>query len=247
MERRPVAPGVGDSNRRDLLLAPARFLKAFLFSRHWRWCFKVLRSRLPPGFPAAGEACLSFNSMFINLARGPAMNTRTANCQTRRNSLLQSACLLALVCMPGVALAQEATETVVVTGSRVINDVASSPTPLTVVSTEQLLTTTPSDIGDALNKLPVFQNDATRRNAGSASGNGGGEFLNLRNFGQQRTLVLLDGMRVPPSNQAGSVDISTLPQELFSRTEVVTGGGSAVYGSDAVTGVVNFIIDKHFT
>jgi outer membrane receptor protein involved in Fe transport len=175
--------------------------------------------------------------------------------QIRRhhNALLGSACLTALMATSGAAYAQAAApasaavETVVVTGSRVISDAANSPTPLTVVSTEQLLTTTPSDVGDALNKLPVFQNDSTRRNAGSASGNGGGEFLNLRNFGQQRTLVLLDGMRVPASNQAGSVDISTLPQELFARTEVVTGGGSAVYGSDAITGVVNFILDKRFT
>ena len=142
---------------------------------------------------------------------------------------------------------QVATETVVVTGSRVISDVANSPTPVTAVSTEQLLTTTPSNDSDALNKLPVFQGSATQRNAGRASGNAGGDFLNLRNFGQQRTLVLMDGMRVPASNQAGSVDISTLPQELFQRVDVVTGGASAVYGSDAVTGVVNYILDKHFT
>src|SRR5579862_5014682 len=100
--------------------------------------------------------------------------------QFRRNrtALFGSACLTALMTMGGAAMAQDApavsgtaTETVVVTGSRVISDIANSPTPLTVVSTAQLLTTTPSDIGDALNKLPVFQNDATRRNAGSASGN----------------------------------------------------------------------------
>jgi outer membrane receptor protein involved in Fe transport len=143
--------------------------------------------------------------------------------------------------------AQATTETVVVTGSRVITDIATSPTPVTEVTAEQLLTTTPSNVSDALNKLPVFQGSATQRNAGSASGNAGGDFLNLRNFGQQRTLVLMDGMRVPASNQAGSVDISTLPQELFQRVDVVTGGGSAVYGSDAITGVVNFILDKNFT
>ena len=143
--------------------------------------------------------------------------------------------------------AQDTVENVVVTGSRVISDVANSPTPVTAVSAEQLETTTPSNFSDALNKLPVFQGSATQRNAGSASGNAGGDFLNLRNFGQQRTLVLMDGMRVPASNQNGSVDISTLPQELFQRVDVVTGGGSAVYGSDAITGVVNFILDKHFT
>jgi iron complex outermembrane receptor protein len=137
-------------------------------------------------------------------------------------------------------------EQVVVTGSRVITDVANSPTPLTVVSTEQLLATTPSTIADGLNKLPIFQNSGSSRSLSSGGGNGSGDFLNLRNFGQQRTLVLLDGMRLQPSNQGGSVDVSTLPQMLMSRVDVVTGGGSAVYGSDAITGVVNFILDKHF-
>ncbi|HKU53958.1 MAG TPA: TonB-dependent receptor [Rhizomicrobium sp.] len=143
--------------------------------------------------------------------------------------------------------AQESSvETVVVTGSRVISDAANSPTPLTVVSTEQLLATTPSNVSDALNKLPIFQGSSTQRNVGNASSNKGGDYLNLRNFGAQRTLVLLDGMRFPPSNANDSVDVSTLPQMLMTRVDVVTGGASAVYGSDAVTGVVNFILDKKF-
>jgi iron complex outermembrane receptor protein len=137
-------------------------------------------------------------------------------------------------------------ETVVVTGSRVITDIANSPTPITAVSTEQLLTTTPSNIADALNKLPIFQNSSSSRNLTNAGSNGAGDFLNLRNFGPQRTLVLLDGMRLPASNADGSVDISTLPQTLMSRVDVVTGGASSVYGSDAVTGVVNFVLDKNF-
>jgi iron complex outermembrane receptor protein len=140
----------------------------------------------------------------------------------------------------------ESVESVVVTGSRVITDVANSPTPLTVVSTQQLLTTTPSNIADGLNKLPIFQNSGSNRTLSSGGGNSSGDFLNLRNFGQQRTLVLLDGMRLPAGNQGGSVDISTLPQTLMTRVDVVTGGASAVYGSDAITGVVNFILDKNF-
>lgn len=95
---------------------------------------------------------------------------------------------------------QEATENVVVTGSRVITDIANSPTPVTAVDTQQLLTTTPSNIADGLNKLPVFQNSNSNRNLSSGGGNSSGDFLNLRNFGPQRTLVLLDGMRLPASN-----------------------------------------------
>jgi iron complex outermembrane receptor protein len=159
---------------------------------------------------------------------------------------------VSVTAMSAAAFAQSAgvgtdTETVVVTGSRVITDVANSPTPLTVVSTQQLLATTPSNLADGLAKLPVFQGNSSERNSSSGAGNSSGDFLDLRNFGQQRTLVLMDGMRLPSSNQAGSVDISTLPQELFSRVDVVTGGGSAVYGSDAITGVVNLVLDKNYT
>jgi iron complex outermembrane recepter protein len=172
--------------------------------------------------------------------------------ETLRNLRLFTLTSVSLVAMSVGAFAQttgasaEATEQVVVTGSRVITDIANSPTPVTTVSTEQLLDTTPSNLSDALNKLPVFINSSTQRNAGSAAGNSGGDFLNLRNFGQQRTLVLLDGMRLPAGNQNGSVDISTLPQQLMSRVDVVTAGASSVYGSDAITGVVNFILDKNF-
>jgi outer membrane cobalamin receptor len=150
-------------------------------------------------------------------------------------------CAQAQPASAGRQAAPEATESVVVTGSRVISDIANSPTPVTAVSSEQLLTTTPTNMSDALNKLPIFQGSLSSRNLTNAGSNGAGDFLNLRNFGQQRTLVLLDGMRLPASNADGSVDISTLPQMIMSRVDVVTGGASSVYGSDAITGVVNFI------
>jgi iron complex outermembrane recepter protein len=137
-------------------------------------------------------------------------------------------------------------EQVVVTGSRVITNSVNSPTPLTVVSTQQLQAITPSNVPDALNKLPVFAISNGQRTTGNPSGNATGNFLNLRGFGSQRTLILLDGNRVPATSVNGTVDINTLPQMLMSRVDIVTGGASAVYGSDAVTGVVNFILDKRF-
>ena len=137
-------------------------------------------------------------------------------------------------------------EQVTVTGSRVISDITNSPTPLTVVSTDQLAATTPSNIPDALNKLPVFLGSQSGRNINNASSNSAGNVLNLRNFGVQRTLVLLDGHRVAQSNANGTVDVDNLPQMLMERVDVVTGGASAVYGSDAVTGVVNFVLNKNF-
>lgn len=141
-------------------------------------------------------------------------------------------------------------EAVVVTGSRVISDVANSPTPLTTVSTDQIEALTPSDIPDALNKLPQFQGSTGPFNKSAASSGGSlgaGNVLDLRNFGDQRTLVLLDGHRVAPTNADGSIDVDTLPSMLVSRIDIVTGGASAVYGSDAVTGVVNYILDKDFS
>ncbi|HVW75611.1 MAG TPA: TonB-dependent receptor [Rhizomicrobium sp.] len=136
--------------------------------------------------------------------------------------------------------------TVTVTGSRVISDAANSPTPVTMVSETQLHETTPSNLADGLNKLPIFQGSQTIGRPGDGSQNYSSNTLNLRNFGAQRTLVLLDGHRATPSNADGTVDIDTLPQMLVSRVDVVTGGASAVYGSDAVTGVVNFVLNKKF-
>ena len=153
--------------------------------------------------------------------------------------------------MSATAFAQSDTagsnvETVVVTGSRVITDASNSPTPVVAVTQTELLNTTPTTIADALLKLPDLAFSSGTRNSGGASSNGAGNYLNLRNFGQQRTLVLQDGMRVPPTNANFSVDVSVLPQLLISRVDTVTAGASAVYGSDAITGVVNFIVDKNF-
>lgn len=137
-------------------------------------------------------------------------------------------------------------EAIVVTGSRVITDGSQAPTPITVVSTEALQQTTPSNLPDALNKLPVFSGGQRPRNPGNGDSNRGGNTLALRGFGPQRTLVLVDGHRVAPSNANGTVSIDTIPQELVKRVDVVTGGVSAVYGSDAVAGVVNFVLDHDF-
>ncbi len=138
--------------------------------------------------------------------------------------------------------ASPGTETVVVTGSRTISNIANSPTPLTTLSASDLSQMTPTSVSDALVKMPVFTGSSFPRQAYQNL-----TILNLRNFGPNRTLVLMDGHRVTPSLQDGTVGIETLPMTLMTRTDVVTGGASAVYGSDAVTGVVNFILDKAFT
>jgi outer membrane receptor protein involved in Fe transport len=168
-----------------------------------------------------------------------------SKCSTLRTALL---CTAGVVFLTSAALGQQATstESVVVTGSRVITDLTNSPTPITAVSTDELAATSPIDLPDALNKLPVFLGSSAPAATDSAANGAGGNTLNLRNFGAQRTLVLFDGHRQPPSNTDGTVIIDTLPQMLIQRVDIVTGGASAVYGSDAVTGVVNFVIDKRF-
>jgi outer membrane receptor protein involved in Fe transport len=136
---------------------------------------------------------------------------------------------------------------ITVTGSRTITETVKSPTPITSVNIEEITATTPSDTADALNKLPSIMGGRTPRTQGNGSTNNGGNTLSLRNFGPARTLVLLDGHRVAPNNQDGSVNIDVLPQMLVERVDIVTGGASAVYGSDAVAGVVNYVLNKNFT
>ena len=142
---------------------------------------------------------------------------------------------------------------IVVTGSRTLRDGNSSPSPVTVVQTNDLLTVQPgANLADALNVLPVFAGSrgagSNPSTAGSASGgNGSANQLNLRNLGINRTLVLMDGLRIPPTLFNGAVDVDLIPQMLVKRVDVVTGGVSAVYGSDAVSGVVNYVIDHDFT
>ncbi len=155
------------------------------------------------------------------------------------------------------ALAQQAADNaaqsddlsqVVVTGSRVATNGASAPTPVTVVSADQLQAAAPGSIVDALNQLPQMLNSSTpASNNGSTTGTVGQTFLNLRSLGANRTLILLDGARLVPSSLLATTDVSLMPESLVQRVDVVTGGASAVYGSDAVAGVVNFVLDTKFT
>ncbi len=164
--------------------------------------------------------------------------------------LAGSMAVLALAAGPGQAFAQgEAAEAaeVVVTGSRVIQQGFSSPSPVTAISANDLLATRPAAIVESLSQLPAFTSSTTRKSVGGSSSAGPGSFLNLRGLGATRNLVLLDGRRVTPTNIAGNVDVNMLPQALVASVAVVTGGASAAYGSDAVAGVTNFILDTKFT
>lgn len=141
--------------------------------------------------------------------------------------------------------AEETTlEEVTITGSRISGGGFSAPTPVTVLGSERLEQRAITNIGDALNELPSFRastGPATNQNTG---GNIGARVLDLRGLGASRTLVLVDGRRFVASTSQGTIDVNLIPTSLVRRTDVVTGGASAAYGSDAVAGVVNFVLDK---
>lgn len=172
-------------------------------------------------------------------------------------ALAQEAAVTAPQQAPEQAAAPVSTSDIIVTGSRIVRDGYTAPTPVTVATTEELSKTTPSSLPDALNKLPQFGNSLS---PGKSANNFSalpihGNILNLRSLGTPsnnpkgplRTLILLDGIRVPPTTYIGTIDTNVLPQLLMQRVDVVTGGASAGYGSDAVAGVVNFVLDKKFT
>lgn len=187
-------------------------------------------------------------------------NNRASGARLRaqaRTGLLALTATLTL--LAGVAQAQTAgapagndttvIESVVVTGSLITRPGYTAPTPVTAVNAKDLETAALANVADYVNELPQLQGSATPTSStkGVSSGTAGQNTLNLRNLGSNRTLVLFDGQRSVGSNPAGTADINNFPQALISRVDVVTGGASATYGSDAVAGVVNFILDKNYT
>lgn len=137
-------------------------------------------------------------------------------------------------------------EGIVVTGTRIARDGAAAPTPVTVIGSDFLAARATTNIADVLNEIPSFRASSTPTTNGTSATTAGGNFVDLRGLGSNRTLLLVDGKRHVPSSITGRVDINLIPSALINRVEVVTGGASAVYGSDAVAGVVNLILKKKF-
>lgn len=181
---------------------------------------------------------------------------KTAQAQSVRALLLAGAAQLAG--LAGVAEAQTAPPTpaaesggeeIIVTGSRIRSPGYQAPTPVTAIDAQQLLSTTPSTIAEGLKELPALSGQSIQGGrsyccaAGTAAA---GAYLELRQLGPNRTLILMNGNRIAPSTSSGLVDANVLPELLLQRADVVTGGASAAYGSDAVAGVVNYITDNEF-
>ena len=158
-----------------------------------------------------------------------------------------AASVLAQSASAGMASADEGNP-IVVTGTRIDREGYDAPTPVNVATSADIDAAAPGNIADFVNTLPSIAGSTSPGSAtGSLSGATAGiNSISLRGLGAGRTLVLLNGQRSVASHASGLVDVNTFPQSLIDRVEVVTGGASAAYGSDAVGGVVNFILDTDF-
>jgi len=135
-------------------------------------------------------------------------------------------------------------DTVTVTGSRLIRSDLSAPSPTTVVGREDIAVSGSATIENVLNEFPQLAGGNT-----SSVNNGGGSGIltvNLRGLGATRTLTLVNGRRFMSAGSNGVVDIASIPDALIENVEIITGGASAVYGSDAIAGAVNFLLRKDF-
>ena len=141
-------------------------------------------------------------------------------------------------------------QAIVVTGSRIRRPNLESQVPITSISGESFIQQSSTSIGDTLNELPQLRSTFAQTNPGLGIGIAGLNLLDLRGLGTVRTLTLVNGRRHVGAdilNNAVSPDVNTIPNDLIERVDIVTGGNSAVYGSDAIAGVVNFILKRDFT
>jgi outer membrane receptor protein involved in Fe transport len=145
----------------------------------------------------------------------------------------------------------EVDQNIIVTGSRIRRPNLDSPVPVATINQEEFFETGQVTIGETLNELPQLRTTVGQQNGINVGlGSVGLNLLDLRGLGTQRTLVLVNGRRHVGSDifgNATSPDTNTIPTSLIQRTDVVTGGNSAIYGSDAIAGVVNFVLRRNFS
>ncbi|MCP5396238.1 MAG: TonB-dependent receptor [Sphingomonadaceae bacterium] len=189
------------------------------------------------------------------------MKTTFANSSRSKRALFNSAgvAALSMAAFATPALAQDeaapeeetattSTQTpIIVTGSRIARPTLSSPVPVTTVNASELTDQGDLSLGDTLNELPSLRSTFSQGNSTRFIGTAGLNILDLRGLGTARTLVLVNGKRhVTALPGDYLVDVNTIPVDLLERVDIVTGGNSAVYGSDAVAGVVNFVLKRDF-
>ena len=184
----------------------------------------------------------------LALASSPAMAADDANDAVAAKAADDTASTAAED-PPTAATEGEATSSdkeITVTGSRIRATGMTAPVPVTVVDAQEIETLSPGAMITGVSQLPQFYGNQTP-NSGNFFVRSGYGSLNLRGLGVNRTLTLLNGRRVPSTSAFGGVDINLFPEAMIRSVETTTGGASAAYGTDAVAGVVNFILDTKFT
>jgi outer membrane receptor protein involved in Fe transport len=190
----------------------------------------------------------------IGYRPGRAASARAFHSKASLLGITSSAVLIALSCGAHAhaqdSAASAEVEAVVVTGSRIKSPDATSVSPISTVTSKQIAQRGVVRVEDLINTLPQAFADQGSGNRGGTVGASGTATINLRNLGNQRTLVLIDGKRLmqgdPARSAAQAADINNIPAALIQQIDVVTGGASAVYGSDALAGVVNFMLKRDF-
>ncbi len=145
---------------------------------------------------------------------------------------------------PTAAATPEKAEVVVITGTRIKSASLTSTSPVSQLSAEEIAMVRAVTVEDFSTKLPQLAGGVNSTSAGSDAF--GAQTLDLRNLGQSRTLVLINGTRAVPFSFRNAVDVNFIPAPLLKRVDVLTGGAAAVYGADAIAGVVNFVINDNF-
>ncbi len=169
--------------------------------------------------------------------------------------LAKSVCSAALaIASISTATAQDAADSedssdiIIVTGSRIARPDLTASVPVAVVSQERIVQSGAANIQDVLADLPSVGQNISRSSSNFSTTGNGVATVNLRNLDEVRTLVLVNGRRfVPGLPGESTVDLNTIPTDLIKQIDIITGGASAVYGSEAIAGVVNFVLDDKFT
>lgn len=188
------------------------------------------------------------SSVVSSIKRRSLLSTTTSLCPAVLGfALLTTAAQAQTASHEAARPAAETEGTVIVTGSRIVRDGYDAPTPTTVLGVEEIRRMAPLNLAESINQLPALVGSTRNNSSTISAGLVGINALNLRNLGPTRTLVLFDGQRMPAATTGGLIDASIIPDALVKRVDVVTGGASAAWGSDAVAGVVNYVLDKEFT
>lgn len=201
-------------------------------------------------FGLLGSSALCSAAFFGSLAFAtPAFAQETTDCSALPTQAERDACTAGDTTPPEPGQTATDSGNITVTGSRIRRPNLESTVPITSIGGEQFFQQGQTNIGDTLNDLPQLRSTFAQQNPGLGIGIAGLNLLDLRGLGTQRTLVLVNGRRHVPAdilNNAVSVDVNSIPNDLIERVDIVTGGNSAIYGSDAIAGVVNFVLRRDY-